>query len=91
MMAGIPVRIGVVFEPDKIVKPVWFELNRQKQVIKETAYHWRDRVGDTLLLHYAVTSDDALCELAFNCTDQSWTLHNQKVNNMTHRIVMRIV
>jgi hypothetical protein len=77
MMSGIPVRIGVVFEPNKRAKPVWFELNRQKFVVKETTYHWRDRVGDTLLLHYAVTTDGALYELIFNCTDQSWSLYKQ--------------
>ena len=77
MMSGTPVRIAVVFEPNKKAKPVWFELNRQKHVVNETTYHWRDRVGDTLLLHYAVITDEALYELIFNCTDQSWSLHKQ--------------
>ena len=75
MMAGTPVRIGVLFEPNKRAKPVWFELNRQKHVVNETTYHWKDREGETLLLHYAVTSDGALYELVYNCTDQSWSVH----------------
>lgn len=79
MMAGVPVRIAVVFEPDKKAKPIWFELNRRKHVVKETTYYWRDKVGDTPLLHFAVTTDEALYELVFNLTDQSWTLHNHKI------------
>lgn len=76
MMAGVPVRIAVVFEPDKQVKPVWFELNRQKHVIRETTYYWKDHAGETPLLHYAVTTDEALYELVFNVADQRWTLHH---------------
>jgi hypothetical protein len=78
MMCGIPVRIGVVFEPNKKAKPIWFELNRQKHVVKETTYHWRDKIGEALLLHYAVSADGALYELVFNLSDQSWTLHKQE-------------
>lgn len=78
-MAGIPVRIAVVFEPDKRAKPIWFELNRRKHLVKETTYHWQDKVGETPLLHYAVTADGALYELVFNSTDQSWTLHQHTI------------
>ena len=78
MMSGVPVRIAVVFEPDKKAKLIWFELNRKQHFIKETTYYWRDKVGETPLLHFAVTTDEALYELVFNLTDQSWTLHNQK-------------
>jgi C-terminal processing protease CtpA/Prc len=76
-MAGTPIRIGVVFAPDKKPKPVWFELNRQKHDVKEVTYHWRDKIGEAHLLHFAVTSDGALYELVFNLSDQSWTLHRQ--------------
>lgn len=74
-MAGIPVRIAVVFEPDKKARPVWFELNRHKHVVTKTTYHWRGREGETPLLHYAVTADDGLYELVFNAVEQSWTVH----------------
>jgi hypothetical protein len=76
MMEGVPVRIGVVFEPDKKAKPVWFELNRRKHVIRETTYYWKDTIGGATRLHYAVTTDEALYELVFNPANQSWTLHN---------------
>ena len=73
-MAGKPVRIAVVFEPGKKARPVWFELNRTQHKVTETTYHWKDAVGNTPLLHYAVTDGEALYELVFNPLDQSWTL-----------------
>lgn len=79
MTAGVPIRIAVVFEPDKKAKPIWFELNHQKYVVKETTYYWKDKVGETPLLHYAVTTDEALYELVFNVTDQNWTLHHHAI------------
>ncbi|HXE97265.1 MAG TPA: hypothetical protein VN642_12710 [Dongiaceae bacterium] len=78
-MAGIPVRIAVVFEPDKKARPIWFELNRRKHLVKETTYHWRDKIGEIPLLHYAVTADDALYELVFNTVDQSWTARMHEI------------
>ena len=75
-MPGTPVRIAVVFEPGKKAKPVWFELNRQQHKVTETTYHWKDHTGSTQLLHYAVTDGEALYELVFNPTDQSWTIQN---------------
>ncbi len=76
MMSGLPVRIAVVFQPGAKAKPVWFELNRKQYKIARITYYWKDRVGDTPLLHWAVvTEDDALYELVFNALDQSWMLY----------------
>lgn len=79
MMSGLPVRIAVVFQPGAKAKPVWFELNRRQHRIARTTYHWKDRVGDAPLLHWAVvTEDDALYEIVFNALDQSWVLYPHK-------------
>lgn len=79
MMSGLPVRIAVVFQPGIKAKPVWFELNRKQHKIARTTYHWKDRIGDTHLLHWAVvTEDEALYELVFNAVDQSWVLYPHK-------------
>ena len=75
-MSGAPVRIAVVFEPGKKARPVWFELNRQQHKVTETTYHWKDSIGNTQLLHYAVTDGEALYELVFNLSGQSWTIQN---------------
>lgn len=73
-------RIAVVFQPGTKAKPVWFEMNNRQHRIKETTYFWKDRVGDTPLLHFAVVTveEEALYELIFNPIDQSWTLHPQQ-------------
>lgn len=79
MISGIPVRIGVVFVPDKKAKPIWFELNRKQHMITETTYYWKDRVGDTPLVHFAVTTEDsALYELVFNPLEQSCCTYSHK-------------
>ena len=75
MIKGEPVRIAVVFQPGAKAKPVWFEMNRKQHRIVQTTYFWKDRVGDVPLLHFAiVTEEEALYELIFNVTDQSWTI-----------------
>jgi hypothetical protein len=79
-MSGKPVRIAVVFEPGKKARPVWFELNRKQHKVAETTYHWKDSIGNTPLLHYAVTDGEALYELVFNPLDQSWTLQGLKTD-----------
>lgn len=78
MIKGKPLRIAVIYEPGRPIKPVWFELNRKKHEIREISYHWRDKVGATLLLHYAVTDGTNLFELVFNPSDQSWSLYSQQ-------------
>jgi hypothetical protein len=81
MISGTPVRIAVVFQPGAKAQPVWFELNRKQHRIARTTYYWKDRVGDTPLLHFAVVTEgeEALYEIIFNPLDQSWTLHPQKI------------
>ena len=79
MLRGSPVRIAVIYEPGKRVKPVWFELNHRQYKIVETTYHWRDKIGETQYLHYAVTDGEGLYELIFNPSEQVWTLNIQRV------------
>lgn len=78
MTPGKPVRIAVLFEPGKKAAPVWFELNRCQHRVRQTTYHWQDRVGDRQLLHYAVSDGEALYELVFDPADQSWTVLGQQ-------------
>jgi hypothetical protein len=80
MIKGEPVRIAVVFQPGAKAKPVWFEMNRKQHRIARTTYHWKDKIGDSPLLHYAVvTEDEALYELVFNTIDQSWLLYSHTI------------
>lgn len=79
MKRGEPVRIAVVYQPGVKAKPVWFELNRRQHRIARTTYFWKDSVGETELLHFAVvTEEGSLYELVFNPDDQSWMLYPQR-------------
>ena len=75
---GNPIRIAVIYEPGKRIRPVWFELNRKQHKVVETTYHWRDMIGEAHYLHYTVTDGEVLYELIFNPHDQTWTLNSQQ-------------
>ncbi|HPX61523.1 MAG TPA: hypothetical protein PLN25_07125 [Deltaproteobacteria bacterium] len=75
MASDTPARIAVVFKNGSKAEPVWFELDRRQHRIVETTYHWKDQIGNKLLLHYAVrTENNSLYELVFSPVDQQWTL-----------------
>lgn len=73
-----PLRVAVVFGPDNRVRPVWFELNHRKHEIRETTYKWGSRMGDAPLMHYAVSDGEALYELVYNSSDQTWSINAQE-------------
>ena len=75
---GEKIRVAAIFEPGKRIRPVWFERNRRQHKVVEITYNWRNQVGDTQLLHFAVSDGEALYEIVYNPADQSWTLHRQK-------------
>ncbi len=75
---GVPIRIAVIYEPGKRIRPVWFELNRRQYRVVETTYHWRDKIGEAHFLHYTVTDGEVLYELIFSPLDQIWTLNAQQ-------------
>ena len=63
---GDPVRIAVIYEPGKCIRPVWFELNHKQHKVVETTYHWRDKIGEA---HYfIIQSLTVIC-----CTNLSST------------------
>ena len=69
------IRVATVFEPGGKIRPVWFELNHHRHLVRETTYTWRDRVGTTTFLHFAVTDDANLFELTYNTVDNTWLLN----------------
>jgi hypothetical protein len=77
VLRGQKIRLAAIFEPEKPIRPVWFELNRRQHKVLQTTYRWQDQVGDTPLLHFTVSDGAALFELIYNLKEQSWTLHAQ--------------
>lgn len=68
------VRVAAIFAPGCQVKPVWFEWRRRKHAITGSPYCWKERAGAATRLHFAVSDGSNLFELAFDVSDQSWTL-----------------
>ena len=69
-----PIRIAAVFAPGRRIKPVWFDWHNRKHTILETCYSWRERSGETLLLHFSVRTEEALYELVYNTGNHTWTI-----------------
>ena len=74
-----PIRIATIFTPGRQLKPVWFEWHCRKHTILETTYFWKEKVGNSLLLHYSVTDGEAMYELIYNTAEQSWILNGIEV------------
>ena len=69
-----PIRLAAIFTPGQQIRPVWFDWrNRQHRIVQAT-YSWQERLGDTVLLHFAVTDGEALYELVYDTAGQSWRL-----------------
>ena len=75
-MAGlsIPVRVAVVFGPGLRVRPVWFDLDRQKHTIRQITNSWQEGRGDQVFMYFHVTDDGSLFELVYNMADATWRL-----------------
>lgn len=67
-------RVGAVHGPGQRIRPVWFDLNRRKHSIRQITNIWRDRSGETQLVHFHVTDEGALYELVYNLTTTTWSL-----------------
>ena len=67
-------RVGVIHGPGTSIRPVWFDLNRRKHSIREITNCWRERRGETVLLHFHVVDEGALYELVYNLDNGCWQL-----------------
>ncbi|PLX82550.1 MAG: hypothetical protein C0614_06025 [Desulfuromonas sp.] len=72
------IRVAVIFEPGKGLRPVWFDRNRRQHQVKETTYRWQDRAGDKPLHHFSVTDGESLFELIYSPLEGVWTLVEQR-------------
>ena len=73
-----PIRVAVIFEPGRRLRPVWFGRKNQKYIVKEITYAWQERLGDKVLQHFTVTDGEALYELIYSAADGTWTLGTQQ-------------
>ncbi len=68
------IRVAAVFGPGASIRPVWFDWQKRKHTVTEITYTWKDRAGNTTLLHFAVSDGSAIFELTYDTGRQIWTL-----------------
>ena len=68
------IRVGVIHGPGGKIRPVWFDLNRRQHRVQQVTNSWRERCGETTLIHFHVTDEGALYELVYNLTEGGWQL-----------------
>ena len=73
------IRVATIFEPGGRIRPVWFEWNRQRYQVQQTTYRWSEEAGRATILHFAVTDDAGLFELAYNTQNHTWSLRSSDV------------
>lgn len=68
------IRVGVIFGPGPIIRPVWFDWGRRKYEVREVTYTWQERQGEATVLHFAVSDGANLFELTWNSASRVWAL-----------------
>ncbi len=70
------IRVAVIHGPGRSLRPVWFDWKSRKHTVTAISYHWQQKSGEKLLLHYAVSTGSALYELVYSVTEQLWMLES---------------
>ena len=68
------IRVAAIFGPGNHIAPVWFDWRRRKHTVREVTYTWRERQGEAIILHFAVSDGADLFELAYNADSLRWDL-----------------
>ena len=67
------IKVGAVFDGAGVT-PKWFFWGRHKHKIEKVEHTWRSRVGETLLLFFAVTDGANVYEIRLNQKTLEWSL-----------------
>jgi len=72
-----PIKVGAIFgDNKKKLKPVWFVWSGRKYGIKEITYIWTEKVGRSIIHHFAVTDGANLFDISYSTDALIWTLHS---------------
>jgi hypothetical protein len=69
-----PIRVAAIFARGE-VRPVWFDRKGRQVRVRETAFSWTTREGNTGILHFSVTDGQNLYEICFNTGTMDWKLN----------------
>ncbi len=70
------IKVGVIFDRDNGLKPVWFIYMNNKHNIKEITYRWRVKKGLSYIEHYSVSDGQNLYEITYDRINTIWKLEN---------------
>jgi hypothetical protein len=71
---GEPIKVGVVFDPERSLIPKWFSWNGRRHEIQRITFNWKVRDGQRMFHHFAVTDGTNLYELTYDASALSWKL-----------------
>lgn len=69
-----PIRVGVIFEPQGRIKPVWFIWRGKRYEIKEITYTWSRRDGASLIQYFTVTDGANIYQISYLKNLSAWRL-----------------
>lgn len=67
------IEVGASFRKNGVL-PRWFVWQGRKYCVQQTTYIWRERLGEALLMYFAVTDGATSFELSLNQHTLIWTL-----------------
>lgn len=69
-----PIRVGVVFEPQGRLRPLWFVWQGRRHIIRQVTYTWGQREGIDLVQNFAVTDGANLYQISYSRDAMAWRL-----------------
>jgi hypothetical protein len=67
------VKVAVVFEPERGMRPVWFEVLGEERVqVKEITASWSGSKGSVKIITFELWNADKKHSLEFNAENQTW-------------------
>ncbi len=69
-----PIKVGVIFEHQGSVRPVWFVWKGRRYDIREVTYSWAHREGAGLVQNFAVSDGVNLFQISYYRNESAWRL-----------------
>ena len=69
------VKVAVVFEPDRKIRPVWFEvLGRERVQVGEICGIWYHTQGSARIINFDLWDGRERCQLVYNTQELTWSI-----------------
>ena len=69
------VKVAVVFEPERSIKPAWFEiLGKERITVVEVCGTWYHNQGSARIINFDVWDGRQRCQLVYNTQELTWSV-----------------